>query len=102
MTRNFYFFKIFCYNILLFSIGGSVMDRFLTWFIFVWIGLVVIANLMGIAGTALTTNSFWDFLEWLQETYSPFNIWNWGLNILFLLPAIGAYAWRKRRRKKVV
>ena len=43
-----------------------MMDRFLTWFFYIWVGLVLLVNLAGIAGTALTSPSFWDFIEWLQ------------------------------------
>ena len=76
------------------------MDKTLTWFFYIWGGLVVLLNLIGIAGSALTSPTFSDFVSWLQDTYSPFNLWNWGLNIVLLLPAFGAYAWREKRRKR--
>ena len=75
------------------------MDTFLTWFWRLWVGLVILANIAGIVGTALTSDSFWTFLDWLQQTYSPFNIWNWGLNIVLLMPAFGAYWWKEKRKK---
>lgn len=78
------------------------MDTFLTWFWRIGVGLVVLANVAGITGMALTSDSIWSFIGSLQETYSPFNIWNWGLNIVLLLPVFGAYCWREKRRKNSI
>ena len=75
------------------------MNKFLLMFCYIWAGIVVILNLLGIAGMALTTNTLEEFIKWLQETYSPFNLWNWGLNLLLLSPALGAYIWKEKRKR---
>ena len=63
----------------------------LKWFVRIWVGLVVALNLLGIAGMLLTAPSLWEGVTTVQEFYSPFHRWNWGLNMVLLLPAIGAY-----------
>jgi len=74
------------------------MNIFLKWFYIVWFGLVLLLNLLGVIGTAITTKSFFETLSWLQETYSPFNIWTHLLNIILCLPGLGAYIWLKKRK----
>jgi len=73
------------------------MTKFLNLFYKFWIGLVIFLNLLGLVGTAYTTQSFTETLSYLQTTYSPFNIWTYLLNLFLLLPAIGAYYWLKKR-----
>ena len=73
------------------------MNTFLKWFYRIWIGLVILLNVMGIAGVAMTTQSFTETISFIQETYSPFNIINWIFNLVLLLPAIGAYYWLGKR-----
>jgi len=77
------------------------MNKFLEWFYKIWIGLVILLNLLGIAGIAKSTQSFWETISFIQETYSPFNIINWLLNLVLLLPAIGAYYWLGKRTDKI-
>lgn len=51
------------------------MDRALTWFANIWLGLVVVLNLISIAGFHLSSESFWDrplkswcaLKEWMQD-----------------------------------
>lgn len=76
------------------------MDKSLSWFFRLWVALVVLLNLTGILGAALSSVSLGAFVQWMQETYSPFNIWTHGLNIALLLPAFGALIWRNKRREK--
>ena len=75
------------------------MDRVLTIFIYVWSALFVLVNLVGIVGQ-FYLRGFSGGLSYIQEIYSPFNIRNFIVSIVFLSPALGAYFWREKRRKK--
>jgi len=76
---------------------NSAMDTGLKWFTRVWIGLVISINIAGITAYAITAQSIWDLVDWIQQTYSPFNIWNHALNLLLVSPAVLTYIWRKKR-----
>jgi hypothetical protein len=78
------------------------MDRSLTWFIRAWIAFDIAVNLAAIAGIVLvvTGKDFWSAWQWLAETYSPFNVITYIMELVLLSPAIGAYVLRKRRRAK--
>lgn len=78
------------------------MDKALKWFANIWIGMVVLLNVAGIIGHGLTAQSIGDVVNWVQQTYSPFNIWTHGLNLLLLSPAILIYFWREKRNAKGV
>jgi hypothetical protein len=78
------------------------VDAGLKWFTRIWMGLVMLLNIAGIVGYAITTESIWDFVSWVQETYSPFNLWTHGLNVILVSPAILTYFWRKKRNTKGV
>ena len=75
------------------------MNRLLTVFIWIWVTGVLLLNFISMAGFFLTM-SFWEAVAKIQDTYSPFNVWTHGLNVVLLLPAIAAYFWRDRRRNK--
>jgi hypothetical protein len=75
------------------------MDAGLKWFTRIWVVLLLLFNLFGIIGYAVTASSIWDTVNWLQQTYSPFNIWTHGLNILLFSPALIAYLWRQKKEK---
>jgi hypothetical protein len=75
------------------------MDRTLPSFIWVWIALILVVNLFGIAGVFMSEDSDGQALQELQEIYSPFNLVNWLLELAILSPALVAYVWRERRRK---
>ncbi|MFC4352253.1 hypothetical protein ACFOW6_11950 [Fodinicurvata halophila] len=76
------------------------MDRALTVFIYVWIGLFVLANLAGILGQ-FYLNGFSEGVSYIQEIYNPFNFINYLFSAIVLSPAIGAYFWRENRRAKI-
>ena len=65
-------------------------------------GLVMLLNIAGIVGYAITTESIWDFVSWVQETYSPFNLWTHGINVILVFSAILTYFWRKKKNTKGV
>jgi len=75
------------------------MDRALTIFIYVWVGLFVLANLLGII-SQFYMHGFSGGVSYIQEIYSPFNVINYVVSVVVLSPAIGAYYWREKRRAK--
>lgn len=75
------------------------MEKILGGFIWVWVIIICLLNLIGIAGSFIK-NDFWTAVVEVQEWYSPFNIWNHGLNVILLSPALAAYMWLDRRRKR--
>ena len=75
------------------------LDRALTWFIWAWISLIVLMNVVAIVGFMGTAPSFWAGVAKIQDTYSPFNVINWLVELVSLSPALGAMLWRDRRRK---
>jgi hypothetical protein len=74
------------------------MDKALTWFIRVWLVLVLLANVAAVVGFFLGTATVWDGWMKVKETYSPFNIANFVMEMAVLSPALGAMYWRDRRR----
>ena len=75
------------------------MEKILGGFIWVWVSIICLFNLMGIAGAFLKSD-FWNAVVEVQEWYSPFNIWTHGLNLILLSPAIATYMWLQRRRTR--
>ncbi len=75
------------------------MDKILGGFIWVWVIIVGLFNLIGIAG-AFIKNDFWAAVVEVQDWYSPFNIWTHGLNLILISPAIATYIWLNKRRKR--
>ena len=73
------------------------MNIFLKIFYYSWFGLIIVLNIIAIIGMYISTQSIYETWIWLQNTYSPFNVWNAMLNILLLMPGIGAYVWREKR-----
>lgn len=73
------------------------MNKALRWFIQLWIGIFILVNLAAIAGTFLH-DGFWGCLSRLQDIYSPFNIFNWIMEVLLLSPALLAARWLDRRK----
>ena len=62
--------------------------------------LAVLLNVVGIAGLILTAPTFGDGWALVQDIYSPFNVVNLLAELVLVSPAIGAYLWRERRRKR--
>jgi len=77
------------------------MDKALTWFIRLWLGLALLVNLAAVAGLMLTAPGFWAGLGRVAEIYSPFNVINYLAELALLSPALGAYLWREKRRARV-
>ena len=75
------------------------MAAFLKLFIKVWIGLIALLNVLGLVGIMISTASFYETWVYVTETYSPFNVWTHGLNLVLLSPAYGAYVWLNKLDK---
>jgi len=87
--------KEFCYE-LWWKRWINLVKIFLKWFWKLWIGLVLILNILGLIGASLNGDSVLDIVNYLQETYSPFNVWTHTLNLILLAPAFVAYRWENR------
>jgi hypothetical protein len=75
------------------------MDRALTIFMYLWGGLILLANVLGIVAQ-FGLHGFGGGMFCVQEIYSPFNVTNYGVTLVMLSPAIGAYFWREKRLGK--
>jgi hypothetical protein len=76
------------------------MDRALNWFIRIWIWIVVGVNIIAVVGLFKSAHGFVNGWLSVSEVYSPFNVKNWLLEMAFISPALGAYAWLERRKKR--
>ncbi len=76
------------------------MNKALTWFMYIWVSLVFLLNLIAVVGMFITSDSIWEGIKQVQHTYSPYNIINYGLNVVLISPAIGAYVWIEKRKNK--
>jgi hypothetical protein len=73
-------------------------DKYLTWFIRIWVGIAILVNLFSIFGLVIAGGSFWMALKSIWEVFNPWNLWNFFAELLLFSPAIGAAAWRRKRR----
>lgn len=76
------------------------MDFTLTWFIRVWLALVILTNAVAVVGFFWAAPSLWAGWQKIAEIYGPFNWINYLAEAAFLSPAIGALYWRDARRKR--
>ena len=65
------------------------------WLALVLVIGVVLLNILGLIGAAMSAGSISDVIEYLSRTYSPFNIWTHGLNILLLTPSYFLYKYSR-------
>lgn len=75
------------------------MNKALHWFIRIWIAMVILVNVAAIAGMFLS-DGFWGGLGRVQDTYSPFNIINWIMEVVLLAPALLAAWWLEKRKQR--
>ena len=89
------------------GVGEKLMDKTLTWFIWIWVSLVVVLYIIVISGESFWTKwpgimDFKDIIDAVPTDIYPVFM---GLHSLILLlvlfPAIAAYFWRERRRAKM-
>jgi hypothetical protein len=76
------------------------MNTALSWFIRIWVGLVVILNLVGIVSILIASPTVGDAWNNITEIYSPFNVINVIAEVVALSPALGAYLWLEKRKKQ--
>lgn len=76
------------------------MDRTLTWFARVWIGVVVIVTLVSWTGTMIGAPTVWSGLLEIRDEIEPLNYQFYLMMGLFLTPALLAIGWRDSRRAK--
>lgn len=74
------------------------MNKALQWFIRIWVSVVFLVNAAAIAGMFMH-DGFWGGLSRMQDTYSPFNIFNWIMEVLLLSPALFAAWWFAKRNQ---
>lgn len=74
------------------------MIKFLTVFIYIWVGLFISLNILGVL-TQFYMYGFSEGLSYIWKIYSPFNIVNYIFMIVSLLPAIGAYIYMDKLKE---
>jgi hypothetical protein len=62
----------------------------------------VLVNIVAILGLMITADDLSHGWQRITEIYSPFNVVNFVAELVLISPAIGAYLWRERRRKRNV
>ncbi len=80
----------------------TLIEKILKGFTYFWVGAVFLTVLMGIIGRFLTAETVWEAISDVQLWFSPFNLWNFGLMMILLSPAFGAYllgSWLQRKRE---
>jgi len=75
-------------------------DRALTWFIRIWIGLLLILLAMSFAKMMVAAPTFRDGLARIRDELEPFNFRFYLTGFLALSPALLALSWRDRRRRR--
>jgi hypothetical protein len=76
---------------------ARIFDKALWWFANVWIGLVVLVNVIAIGVVVAGAPTLWAGIASLAENYSPFNVTNWVVQLLALSPGLVAITWLHRR-----
>ena len=79
---------------------AKIFDKALMWFANVWIGLIVVVNIIAIGVIVVGAPTPWAGIGSLAENYSPFNVTNWVVQLLALSPGLVAITWLHRRRRK--
>jgi hypothetical protein len=79
-----------------------ILDKALTVFINIWVGFVLLCMVVDIATIVYTAPSIWSGIWAAQEKwFDPFNVVHFIAEVIFVSPAIGAFFWRERLRKRV-
>ena len=77
------------------------MDKFLKWFIRIWVALIILLHLFTFIAFYIRNQSFWETVIYILGSFSPFDGKTLLGVIILFSPAIGAYYWRiKRTRSK--
>jgi len=80
-----------------------MLDRILTWFIYVWCACVAIMAAADIITIIIGAPTTWSGILAAQEKwFDPFNVMHFVSEIIVLSPAIGAYLWREKLRNRTL
>lgn len=77
------------------------MDKFLRGFITVWVGLIILLNLVAVAAM-FYVHGMWGGFDEVRRIYSPFNIVNYIAQVISLSPALLAFWVLERRQKRQI
>lgn len=64
-----------------------------------WVVLWFILNFFAVIGMFMNAGSFWDGMNAVWDTYSPYNVTNWIVEIIALSPALAITWWLDVRPK---
>jgi hypothetical protein len=73
--------------------AAVVFEKGLSGFAHIWVGLVIGLNFLGVVGLLIAEPTLWAGVAKVGETYSPFNVWTWTVQVLAVLPGLFAFAW---------
>ena len=80
--------------------GANGMDEALSWSIPLWVGFIVFLNVAAIAVFVLAGATPSEGWERVADTFSPWNPMNYVVECVAASPALAAYFWREKRRKR--
>jgi hypothetical protein len=72
------------------------MNKALHWFIRLWVGFVILLNVVAIAWFFFGYG-FWGGLSSVANTFDPRNFGNYVTELILLSPALAASFWKNRR-----
>src|SRR5579863_1175384 len=80
--------------------GSAMLDRILSWFMYLWLALALAINAIAIIGFFWAAHGFWAGWQQVAEVYGPYNVKNYVMELILISPALGAFLWLEQRRKK--
>lgn len=82
------------------------LDRVLTWIIWGWIILIMLAKVSVIVAMGEVSPNHWEGIRSATITeisdFNPLYFPVFLAQLVWLSPAIGAYVWRRQRRRKIL
>jgi hypothetical protein len=81
-----------------------MLDRCLRWFINVWLGLILVLELIraadiGFRGEPSIWTGIWQSIDALMDAFNPLNIMHFVAMLIVASPAFGAFIWLERRER---
>jgi hypothetical protein len=76
------------------------MNRGLTWFANLWLGMAIVVNALVVAEAFASSTSFWTGLSQLRQVYNPFDMQNILFQVILFSPVVVALLWRNRRQER--
>lgn len=80
--------------------GYGRFYTFLTWFMYLWVAFVFALNMVTVVIIFDRTDTLEDALDGLAYSFNPLTTGIVILELMYLIPAIIAFFWRKRIRRK--